>query len=265
MRHSPQEGLEALLVIVALLAFLRKSGNADKRGWIWAGGALGVLASIATAFVLQAIFSRVSAGANRELIEGVTGLIAAALLFYVSYWLHSKASLGAWKQYIDQRTTQALARGSLVGLAVLAFLAVFREGAETAVFYLGMAPAIALRDLLLGMGLGAMVLVIAAVLMLVVGVKLPLRPFFRVAGLLVYYLGFKFVGTGLHSLQVAGAIPSSPIPGPEPNPFFEFFGVYPTWQTLLPQLALLLGALAAWLYLRAQFQKMRASEMVATA
>jgi high-affinity iron transporter len=215
--------------------------------------------------VLQAIFSRVTAGANRELIEGITGLVAAALLFYVSYWLHSKASLGAWRKYIDQQTTQALARGSIDGLALLAFLAVFREGAETAVFYLGMAPAIALRDLLLGMGLGGVMLVIAAVLMLVVGVKLPLRLFFRVAGLLVYYLGFKFVGTGLHALQVAGALPNTPIPGLEPHPFFEFFGVYPTWQTLLPQLVLLLGALAAWLHLRTQEQKVRAREMVATA
>jgi high-affinity iron transporter len=260
-----REGLEALLVIVALLAFLRKSGNADKRGWIWAGGGLGVLASIATAFILQAIFSRASAGVNRELLEGVTGLFAAALLFYVSYWLHSKASLGAWKRYIDQRTTQALARGSMAGLALLAFLAVFREGAETAVFYLGMAPAITQRDLLLGLGLGVVVLSIAAVLMLVVGVKLPLRPFFRIAGLLVYYLGFKFVGTGLHALQVAGVIPTTPIPGLGSNPVFDFFGIYPTWQTLLPQAALLLGALLAWLYLRAQDQKARASELIATA
>jgi high-affinity iron transporter len=260
-----REGLEALLVIVALLAFLRKSGNADKRGWIWAGGALGVLASIATAFVLQAIFSSVSAGVNREVIEGITGLFAAGLLFYVSYWLHSKASLGAWKHYIDQRTTQALARGSMVGLALLAFLAVFREGAETAVFYLGMAPAIALRDLLLGMGIGVAVLIVVAVLMLVVGVKLPLLPFFRIAGLLVYYLGFKFVGTGLHALQVAGAIPSTPIPGLESNSVFEFFGIYPTWQTLLPQVALLLGALLAWLYLRTQDQKARATEMIPAA
>jgi high-affinity iron transporter len=89
------------------------------------------------------------------------------------------------------------------------------------------------------------------VLMLALGVKLPLRPFFRVAGLLVYYLGFKFVGTGLHSLQVAGVIPSTPIASLSSNPIFEFFGIYPTWQTLLPQLALLLGALAVWMLLRA--------------
>jgi high-affinity iron transporter len=161
-----REGLEALLVIVALLAFLRKSGNADKRGWIWAGGALGIGASIITAFVLQRVFSTISAGQNRELIEGATGLIAAALLFYVSYWLHSKASLYGWQRYLNTRTSQALARGNMAGLALLAFLAVFREGAETTVFYLGMAPAIAPRDLLLGIGVGVAILIVAAVLML---------------------------------------------------------------------------------------------------
>jgi len=246
-----REGLEALLVIVALLAFLRKSGNGDKRGWIWAGGALGIGASIITAFALQRVFSNISAGQNRELIEAATGLIAATLLFYVSYWLHSKASLHGWQKYINTRTSQALARGNMAGLALLAFLAVFREGAETTVFYLGMAPAIAARDLLLGIGAGAAILTAAAVLMLALGVKLPLRPFFRIASLLIYYLGFKFVGAALHSLQVAGVIPATPIAALSSNPIFEFLGIYPTWQTLLPQLALLLGALAVWMLLRA--------------
>jgi high-affinity iron transporter len=258
-----REGLEALLVIVALLAFLRKSGNADKRGWIWAGGALGISASIITAVVLQRIFNNISAGQNRELIEGATGLIAAALLFYVSYWLHSKASLHGWQKYLNTRTSQALAHGNMAGLALLAFLAVFREGAETTVFYLGMASAIATRDLLLGIGVGVAILVVAAVLMLAIGVKLPLRPFFRIAGLLVYYLGFKFVGAGLHSLQVAGIIPNTPIAGLSPHPIFEFFGIYPTWQTLLPQLALLFGALAVWMLLRAS--ERRASRLGASA
>lgn len=260
-----REGLEALLVIVALLAFLRRSGNSNKRGWIWVGGGLGVLASIVIAIAAQAVFSRVATGQNREVIEGVTGLVAAVLLFYVSYWLHSKTSLYAWQGYINAHTTQALARGSMLGLALLAFLAVFREGVETTIFYLGMASSIALRDLLLGIGLGAVVLVIAAVLMLVVGVKLPLRPFFRIAGLLVYYLGFKFVGTGIHELQVAGLVPSSPIPGLSANPVFGFFGIFPTWETTLPQLALLLGALIAFFYLRALERRARAAAIVAAA
>ncbi len=244
-----REGLEALLVIVALLAFLRRSGNADKRGWIWAGGALGVLASIAVAIVLQAVFSQVGAGQNRELIEGLTGLVAAALLLYVSYWLHSKASLHAWQSYINARTSRALARGSLAGLALLAFLAVFREGGETVIFYLGMAPSIALRELLLGLGIGVVALGVIAALMLVAGVRLPLRLFFRIASVLVYYVAFKFLGASLHALQTVDRVSTTPIPGLPPIPFVGF---YPTWETAMPQLILLLGALAVFFYLRAR-------------
>ncbi|NTU84825.1 MAG: FTR1 family iron permease [Chloroflexales bacterium] len=246
-----REGLEALLVIIALLAFLRRSGNSDKRGWIWAGGALGMLASVVAGFALQAIFSAASAGQNRELVEGVTGIVAAAMLFYVAYWLHSNASLGAWKRYIDERTGKALASGSLVGLALLAFLAVFREGAETVVFYLGIAPAITPRDLVIGFGAGAAILAVVAVLMLVFSVRLPLRLFFRVAGLLVYYLGFKFVGTGIHALQVAGVITTTPAPVPA----VPFFGIYPTWETLIPQMLLLIAAGGALVYFMIRDQR----------
>ncbi len=246
-----REGLEALLVIVALLAFLRRSGNSDKRGWIWAGGAAGIIASIIAGFALQAIFSAASAGQNRELVEGVIGLVAAAMLFSVAYWLHSKASLGAWRRYIDQRTSQALARGSLLGLALLAFLAVFREGAETVVFYLGIAPSIGLRELVVGFGMGAAALAVVAVLLMVFSVRLPLRQFFQVAGLLVYYLGFKFVGTGIHALQVAGALPSTPAPVPA----VPWLAIYPTWETLVPQLLLVVAAIAALGYLRMRDQR----------
>lgn len=251
-----REGLEALLVIVALVAFLDRSGNRDKRRWIWLGAAAGICASLITAIALQFIFNRAAAGQNREVIEGVTALIAAVLLFYVSYWLHSKANLNAWQSYINDRTGHALRQGSTFGLSLLAFLAIFREGAETVVFYLGMAPSISSGNLLLGLALGVAILTVAAVLMMVVGVKLPLRPFFRVAGLLVYYLGFKFVGAGIHALQLAGILPTSLV---KPIPPIPFFGIYPTWETLAPQLLLLLAAIAAFLYLRQRDQRMQRS------
>jgi len=257
-----REGLEALLVMVALLAFLRRSGNSDKRRWIWLGGAAGMLVSIATAFVLQQMFSLATSGQNREVIEGTTSIVAAGLLFYVSYWLHSKASLKRWQNYINARTSQVLKRGSLAGLALLAFLAVFREGAETAVFYLGMAPTIALEDLLLGLGIGMVGLVVVAVLMLVVGVRLPLRFFFRIAGFLVYYLGFKFIGTGIHALQVAGVLSISPV---RPIPAVPWIGIYPTWESIIPQLLLLVVALAAFQYLRLQDRPNRITTPPATA
>lgn len=255
-----REGLEALLVIVALLAFLRRSNQANKSKWIWLGAGAGILVSIGSAIILQALFTRVSAGQNRELIEGVTGLIAASLLFYVSYWMHSKASLRAWQSYISVRTTQVLAGGSMFSLALLAFLAVFREGAETTIFYLGMAPAIAAADLWLGLALGLAALVIAAFLMLVVGIRLPLRLFFRVAGLLVYYLGFKFVGAGIHALQVAGVLPVSPITFLKEIPFFGF---YPTWETLIPQMLLLVGAIFVVIYLHNLDQRARITSTAA--
>ena len=244
-----REGLEALLIIGALLAFLQKSNNRDKQRWVWLGGLAGVLASIVTAIALQRLFVSATAGANREIIEGVTGLLAAGLLVYVSYWLHSKSHLGAWQQYIRQQSNAALVRNSLLSLASIAFLAVFREGAETVVFYMGIAPAIALADLMLGIGLAVVVLVVLGVLMLRYGVRIPLRPFFLVTSLLLYYMAFKFVGTGIHALQMAGAVPATPnrfLPSWQP------LGLFPTLETTAVQLLLLVLALAVVLLFRRQ-------------
>ena len=243
-----REGLEALLIVAALLAFLVRTDNHDKRRWIWLGTAAGLVTSIAVAFALQALFSRIAAGRNREVIEGITGLVAAAMLFYVSYWLHSKASLKGWRQFIDENTTRALARGNLIGLSALAFFAILREGAETAIFYLGMAPSIAFRDLALGIAAGLAILAVIGVLMLKVGVRLPLNRFFLVASLLIYYLGFKFVGAGVHALQVAGVLPASPVRFLGEIPVL---GVFPTWETVLPQLLLIIAAVVVLVYANA--------------
>jgi high-affinity iron transporter len=242
-----REGLEALLILAALLAFLQKSGNADKRRWIWLGGAAGVVASIVGAIAIQQLFSSLITGANRELIEGVTGLLAAGLLFYVSYWLHSKTQLGGWQRYINDQTNAALASGSLFSLAALAFLSVFREGAETALFYIGIAPAIALRDLLLGLGLGAAILVVAGFVVIGLGKHLPLKPFFQITSLLIWYLGFKFIGAGIRALQIARVVPETTVAW---LPSSDLLGLYPTWETTLPQLALLLVAIGVVLWTR---------------
>jgi high-affinity iron transporter len=248
-----REGFEALLVVAALLAFLAKSGNADKRKWIWTGGGAGILASVGVAVLVNVVFSASTAvGANREILEGVTGLFAAAMLIYVSYWMHSKANISSWQRYIRDKSTSALARNSLLSLALIAFLAVFREGAETALFYLGIAPSIALGDLVLGLAIGAGGLVALGVVMLVFGVRIPIRPFFLVTSLLVYYLAFKFVGAGIHALQVAGIVPAT---SGSFLPDIGFFGVFPTWETTVVQLALLAAAIGFILYERARIPR----------
>jgi len=244
-----REGLEALLVVGALAAFLKRSGNSDKQPWIWGGAAGGVGLSIALAFVLQQVFSRAEVGLGSELVEGVVGLSAAVMLFYVSYWLHSKARLSVWQKYIRDRSTAALAGGSMFSLGMLSLLAVFREGAETSVFYLGIAPSISPADLALGLGLGVLTLLAVGITTMVIGLRLPLRPFFLASSVLIYYLGFKFVGMGLHALQVSGVLPATPAP----LPGSDFLGVYPTWETALPQLLLLIAAgVVLWVTVRDQ-------------
>lgn len=240
-----REGLEALLVIVALLAFLKKSGNETKQSWVWSGAGAGLAVSIALGIGIQALFSSAINSSNRELIEGLTGLVAALMLIYVSYWMHNKASTVAWQRYIKRKSTSALAKGSLVGLAVLSFLAIFREGAETVLFFLGMGSNISLTDLFLGLAIGTLLLGFLGFLLVVAGVHIPMGPFFRIASILVFYLCFKFVGTGVHALQVGGFLPVTPATYLPEN---GFFGLFPTWETTLAQVVLLLIGAGIVLY-----------------
>jgi high-affinity iron transporter len=234
-----REGLEAILIVAALLAFLQKAGNSDKRAWIWGGGLLGIIVSVLGGIAIQRFFSTVVTGTNRELIEGLTALVAAAMLFYVSFWLHRKTQLQGWQRYIQEKTTAALATGSLFSLGLLSFLAVLREGAETTLFYIGIAPSISQRDLLLGLAIGIVMLVVTGAGVLMLGRRLPLKPFFTVTSLLIFYLGFKFVGAGIHSLQVARVLPASPSVY---LPSIDLIGMYPTWETTLLQVAMVVLA-----------------------
>lgn len=235
-----REGLEALLVVIALLAFLRKSGHQDKKNWIYGGVLAGIGVSVVIAVLVQLIFNSGSFGNNNFLISGYTGIFAAIMLVYMSYWLHSKSNVNQWQHYIKDKGTKALAKGSLFSLALLAFLAVFREGTEIVLFYIGMASSIALKDLLLGIGIGTVILAIIAILMLKLGMKIPIRPFFLVSSLLVFYLGLKFTGMGINSLQLAGIIPANTN---SQLPSISWLGTYPSWEVIVPQLLIVMFAI----------------------
>lgn len=245
-----REGLEALLVLVALLAFLQRSGNKQAQGWVWGGATIGLIASIVLGLAIQAFFSAIINPSNRELMEGAIGLVAAVMLVYVSYWLHNQASARGWARFISQRSTEVIQGGRLVGMAVLAFLAVFREGAETALFFLGMVGNISTSDLFIGLVVGFVGLAVLGFLMTVMGIRIPLRPFFAVASVLVFYLCFKFLGTGIHGLQIAGIIPAV---SASYLPSIDVLGMYPTWPTTLAQLLLLTAGL--WVVLHERLQQ----------
>lgn len=241
-----REGLEALLIIGALLALVTRSGRSDLRWQVWVGAGVGVLASLAVAALLQIALSHLAVGLNRELLEGVTGLGAAVMLLYVSYWLHQQSSLADWRKFLASRTGLAVSSGNLLILPSLAFLAVFREGAETILLYAGMATSISLRDLVVGMGMGLIALAVFGIGLFGFGLRLSLKPFFRVISVLLYYLAFKFVGTGIHALQVAGALPAT---SADYLPSLSFVGIFPTWQTTVAQGLLVAAAILviAWI------------------
>jgi len=234
-----REGLEALLVVIALMSFVNKSGESKGRGWIWTGVLAGLGVSIILAVVVKFVISSGAFGNNNALIGGWTGVFAAVMLLYMSYWLHSQSNIAEWNRYIREKSQTALSTGKLVSLGVLAFLAVFREGTETVLFYIGMASQIQLQSLLLGFLMGAAILGVLAYLMVFVGLKLPLRPFFLVSSIIVFYLCIKFTGMGIHSLQLAGVIPTS---NSENIPSIEFFALYPSWESTIPQIMLVLAS-----------------------
>ncbi|MEK3723899.1 FTR1 family iron permease [Paenibacillus sp. FSL H8-0034] len=232
-----REGVEALLVLAALVAFLNRSGNPDKTKWVWGGAATGLILSGILAVVLTYALASVSAGTTREMIEGYTGLLSVLMMLTVGAWLHGKSKVQAWNQYIHQKMGLALASGSLWSLFLVAGLAILREGAETTIFYIGIAPSIEPLQLITGIGGALVVLIVLGFIMIKGSVKLPIRPFFLAATLLIYYLVFKFLGQSIHSLQVAGQLSahSSPV-----LPTWTWLGLYPTWETTLTQLFILL-------------------------
>lgn len=234
-----REGLEALLVVIALMSFVNKSANGRGKGWIWSGVLSGLGVSVILAIIVKFVISSGAFGNNNAQIAGWTGVFAAVMLLYMSYWLHSQSNIADWNRYIREKSQTALTTGKLVSLGVLAFLAVFREGTETVLFYIGMASQIKLQSLLIGFLIGAVILGILAYLMIFVGLKLPLRPFFMVSSIIVFYLCIKFTGMGIHSLQLAGFIQTT---NSQSIPSIDFFAIYPSWESTIPQIALVVGA-----------------------
>ncbi|OBZ08772.1 iron permease [Bacillus sp. FJAT-26390] len=231
-----REGLEAILVLAALLAYLQRTGNHDKRKWVWSGVWVGLLLSGIMAFVLTYAIAQIAAGSMREAIEGIAGLLSVVLMLTVGNWLHKKSNMNNWNQYIDKQMGSALARGSLWSLFAVSGLAIFREGAETTIFYVGMAPSIDSLQLALGFGVTFVLLLALGFAIIKFSSKLPIRPFFLVASALIYYLVIRFLGESIHSLQVSGWVSSHTAAG---LPTIGALGVYPTWETTLPQLAVL--------------------------
>jgi high-affinity iron transporter len=230
-----REGFEAILVIGAVVAFLIKTGNANRLRSIWLGIVLGLLASGVMVIVLKTVFAHLPT--SREVMEGATLLIAVGVLFSVSYWLISKVEAAKWQKFIREKVSTALDQGGGKALALVAFLAVFREGAETALFYQALfSEGNVALPLSLGIVAGFIALTIIFTLFYKYGVKIPMRPFFTVTSILLYYMAFVFLGKGIRELQEGNVIPITVMPS---LPSMPALGVFPSLQTMIPQAILL--------------------------
>jgi high-affinity iron transporter len=230
-----REGFEAILVIGAVVAFLIKTGNANRLRSIWLGIVLGLLASGVMVVVLKTVFAHLPT--SREVMEGATLLIAVGVLFSVSYWLISKVEAAKWQKFIREKVSTALDQGGGKALALVAFLAVFREGAETALFYQALfSEGNVALPLSLGIVAGFIALTIIFTLFYKYGVKIPMRPFFTVTSILLYYMAFVFLGKGIRELQEGNVIPITVMPS---LPSMPALGVFPSLQTMIPQAILL--------------------------
>ncbi|CAH2717390.1 hypothetical protein BACCIP111895_04582 [Neobacillus rhizosphaerae] len=231
-----REGLEGLLIVVTLIAFLKKMGQSSRQKWIWFGVVAGIIASAILAIIINIVFSQIVAASSREYIEGLVGVIAVVMMLTIGAWLHNKSSIVQWNKYINQQMQQAIAKGSLFSFSLISFLSVFREGAETIIFYAGITPYISLMQLVLGIILAIIILVIVGFVIIHYSVKIPIRLFFKAATILIYFLSFKILGISIHALQISKMISTSTV---DAFPFIDWLGLYPTWETSLAQLLLL--------------------------
>ena len=235
-----REGLEAILVIAAIIAYLTKSGNGKSLKNVYIGAVCGIAASFAAAAVLAwAKSAFASAGMAQEVIEGITALIAVCVLFYVSNWMISKAEAASWSRYIDGKVQTSVEQGSAFALAFTAFLSVFREGAEVVLFYQPMLSEGNAGMVWAGFGVGCVVLVFVYLAITKLSIRLPIKVFFTATSILMAVMCVSFLGSGIKELAEGNVFDLSlRVPGIPENDVIQVFGIYPYLETLVPQLIL---------------------------
>ena len=230
-----REGFEAILIVGAIIAYLVKTGNQNSLRPVYKGSILAIFASFVMAYVLNLMSG--AQGQNQEITEGLTMFVAVVVLFYVSNFMMAKADASAWQGYIKNKVSTSIAKGSMFALAFTAFLAVFREGAEVILFYQALLATSTQTTSMVWYGfiVGCIALIFVYIAIRYLSVKLPLKPFFVGTSLLMYVMCIAFVGAGVKELQEGDVIAATLV---DHVPTIDLLGIYPTMETLIPQLIL---------------------------
>ena len=244
-----REGLEALVIIIALVSSMNGIGYKKGIKYVWGGAILGIFTSIVMSFILTNLFPSISSATNREILEGLVGIVAVFVMISVGLWLHSKSNIKSWNEYINKNIDKAINSGSFISIFSLSFLAVFREGAETILFYTGIIPFITMKNLIFGLLLAFLVLIIVGLILIFATNKIKLHNLFFILTYLIYILSFKMLGVSIHMLQVIGYIPLTIINN---FPTIEFLGIYANYQVIFSQVLLLLVLFGMNIFMKKQ-------------
>lgn len=244
-----REGLEALLIVTALAAAMRRAGAHERLRPLYIGAVLAIIASLIAAWIFQIYFD----GTHDDRIEAVVLIIAAALMLYMSGWLFLRQDPKKWKAEMARLSGDALTAGTGFSLGLISFLAVFREGAETVLFLYALASTSGgwSADLLLGLVVAAVALAAIYIAMQWLAMQIPVRPLFIITSAFLFIMGLRFVGAAIQELQEQTLISYNL--SPEPDWLVSITG-NPTWEALGAQLVIALIALVSLFALRGKAQ-----------
>ena len=241
-----REGLEAALILAAILAMLKVMGASDAIRYVHFGWILALFCGVLTWLAAQTVLT--FSGQHRESMEGFISIFAAVALFYVGYWLHTRSEAQRWQAFIQDRVQNVLSSKRVLGLVGLSFFAVYREAFEVVLFYqaLWLQNTESHQAIIGGFAGGVVVLLAATLAIFKLGLRIPLKYFFGITGTLLYIMAFIFAGTGIYQLQAAGWVPATPLEFP---PAVPLLGIYPTMETLAVQGLLLCAFIATSLWM----------------
>jgi len=242
-----REGFEAILVISAIIAYLVKTNNNDKVKVVGLGSLGAIVLSGLTAVAL--LFFYRGNTANQEALEGITMLVASAVLFYVSFWLTSKAEGARWSKFIQNQVSRSISTGNVAAIGFMAFIVVYREGAETILFYAALYSNAGIGNgipITTGFLAGVVLLLFIYYAFKLGTAKVPLGPFFLGTSTILFFMAFVFAGDGVAELQIAGLFSVTPI---EWAPRLVFLGIYPTLESIALQSLVIFAGLGSIIYL----------------
>lgn len=247
-----REGIEVILIMGGIAAFLIKTNRRDGLAYLHAGWIAALALGVLTWYVASRFIS--VSGASRELTEGVTSIVSAVVLLFVGYWLHGKSYASKWQDFIRAQMKGATSGGTLGTIGFLSFFTVYREVFETVLFYQALWIQVGEAghgSVLYGIGVAFAIVAAAAWAVFRFGVRLPIRQFFAVSSAMIAVLAVVFTGKGIAALQEAGKFPLNPIDFPR----VPLLGIYPNLEGLVLQSLVLLLLLAGYFYTHVSARK----------